>query len=249
MSLLPAPGMNQTPWRSSTLLRARRTGGSPRIGRAVRVQHHQEVAGRGSKPAGERVPLALPGLLDHDDARTAGPGHGDRRVRRVAVHQDGLVEPRRERAEDGGEVARLVLGRDDHTDHRLGPARPGCRWVSSPTGAGAADVWAVRVPWNACGRCPGPRNAGVPVRSRSDTSAWPSASETRASPTPLSLHPSPGPPPQRGPRPAPHVRPEAPERSAAALSHECPGQTSCKVPNYPVVFGPRCPPCSPFHDR
>ena len=45
--------------------RAHERGDLGRVGRAVGVEHHDDVAGGGGEPAGHRVALALAGLGDH----------------------------------------------------------------------------------------------------------------------------------------------------------------------------------------
>jgi hypothetical protein len=77
MSWLPPPGPNRD-------LR--------RAGRAVRVDHDDDVAGARGEAAGEGVALAGPGLLDDLDRRVQLPGHVDGTVDRAAVDQDDLVD-------------------------------------------------------------------------------------------------------------------------------------------------------------
>ena len=94
MSALPPPAAKREPLAKSLpveqRLDERRDLG--RVGGAVGVEHHDDVAGRGGEAAGERVALAA-SVLEHD--AHVGPqraGDGDRVVDRVAVDEDDLVD-------------------------------------------------------------------------------------------------------------------------------------------------------------
>ena len=87
-----------------------------RVGRAVGVDHHDDVASHGGETAGERVALALPRLRDQADAGQQLAGHFRRAVDRMPVDHDDLVQPGRQGSEDMLEVACLVERRDDYGD-------------------------------------------------------------------------------------------------------------------------------------
>ena len=88
------------------------------VGGSVRVDHHEDVAGRGRETRVQRISLAAAGLGDHLGlgAQRAGDGHGV--VDGMPVHQDDFVYPRRQCPEDMRKVSGLVPGRDDDTDGR-----------------------------------------------------------------------------------------------------------------------------------
>ena len=86
------------------------------VGGSVRVDHHEDVAGRGRETRVQRISLAAPGLADHLDlgAQRAGDGHGV--VDGMPVHQDDFVDPGRQCPEDVRKVSGFVPGRDDDAD-------------------------------------------------------------------------------------------------------------------------------------
>jgi hypothetical protein len=87
------------------------------VGRAVRVDHHDDVAGARLEAGDERVALALPLLADDFDAGPQIAGDLDGVIGGPAVHEDDLLYPVRKRLEDVREILRLVHGGDHHT-HR-----------------------------------------------------------------------------------------------------------------------------------
>ena len=89
-----------------------------RIGRAVRVHHRDDIAGRHGKPAGQSVTLTGAGLRDDPDIGTQPTGGGDRVVYRTAIHDDDLVERRRQLRKNMRQVTRFVKRRNDHADFR-----------------------------------------------------------------------------------------------------------------------------------
>jgi len=87
------------------------------VGRAVGVDHDDDVAGARLEPGDQGIPLALAALFDDLDGGPQLAGHVDGVVRGVAVHQDHFVYPVRKGLEDVRKVLRLVHGGYDHT-HR-----------------------------------------------------------------------------------------------------------------------------------
>ena len=85
-----------------------------RVGRAVGVDHHDDVAGAGGEAAGQGVALAGAGLLHDHHVRAQLAGHRDGAVDRAAVDQDHLVDARGQRGEDVRQVPLLVHRRDHH---------------------------------------------------------------------------------------------------------------------------------------
>ena len=83
------------------------------VGGAVGVDHHDDVAGAGGEPAGERVALTGTGLLHDDDVRPELPGHGDGPVDRPAVHHDHLGDAGRQLREDVWKVPFFIEGGND----------------------------------------------------------------------------------------------------------------------------------------
>ena len=65
-----------------------------RIGRAVRVDHGDDVTGRSLEPAGQGVPLSPASLLHDPDVGPQLAGYRYRVVHRVPVHHDHLVDVR-----------------------------------------------------------------------------------------------------------------------------------------------------------
>jgi len=102
-------------------------GDLARIGRAVGVEHHDDVAAAGGEPAGERVALALAGLAHHVHVGAKPAGHLHGAVDGVAVDQDDLVDVARQAREHVRQVAGLVQGRNDHAHPRTGAGRVGGR--------------------------------------------------------------------------------------------------------------------------
>jgi hypothetical protein len=89
-----------------------------RVGRAIGVQHHDDLARGGLEARPERIPLATARLFDDDHVRSQRAGDIDGAVRRVPVDDDDLVEVIGQLREDVREVLRLVEGRDDRADGR-----------------------------------------------------------------------------------------------------------------------------------
>ena len=86
-----------------------------RVGRAVGVEHDDDVAGRRGEAARQCVALALAGLLHDVDAGHHASGGLDRVVDRVPVDEDDLVHGRQLRQHDL-EVSGLVACGDDDGD-------------------------------------------------------------------------------------------------------------------------------------
>ncbi len=106
------------------------------VRRAVRVDHHDDVAGAGLEAGAQRVALALAALPDDLHAGPQSAGHLDGVVGGVAVDQDHFVDPVGKRLEDVRQVLRLVHGRDHHAHRRRdgqvrgdGPVLPGGRRI------------------------------------------------------------------------------------------------------------------------
>ena len=93
-----------------------------RIGRAVGVDHGDDVPGRRDEPAGQGVSLAAAVLGDDPDPRAQPTGGGDGVVDGVPVDNDDLVQPVRQLGEDMRQVAGLVQSGNDHRDLRPGLA-------------------------------------------------------------------------------------------------------------------------------
>ena len=107
------------------------------VGGSVRVDHHEDVTGRGREASVQRVSLAAAGLGDHlgPGAQRAGDGH--RVVDGMPVHQDDFVYPGRQGPEDMRKVSGLVSGRDDDADGWRYRKRRGDRPVRRrPAGSG-----------------------------------------------------------------------------------------------------------------
>jgi hypothetical protein len=85
------------------------------IGRAVRVQGHDDVAPRGPESAEKRVALAATGLLKDDCVRSQLERNVRGSVAGTAIDDYYLVLPREPR-EDVQQVLRLVQGRYDDAD-------------------------------------------------------------------------------------------------------------------------------------
>src|SRR5882757_1548379 len=98
-----------------------------RVGRAVGVEHHDQVSGHRREAGPQRVALALAGLGHHLDARVGAARGGDGFVLRVPVDEDHLVEPLGQFAEDGSDVLLLVHRGDHHRDLGLAIAAPAVR--------------------------------------------------------------------------------------------------------------------------
>ena len=94
-----------------------------RIGRAVGIEHHDDVAGGRREAAGERVALAARVLKNHADVRADRARHGDRVVDRMPVDDHDLVDERRQAAQHVRQVRGLVERRNDDADRRSGGDR------------------------------------------------------------------------------------------------------------------------------
>jgi hypothetical protein len=90
------------------------------VGRAVRVEHHDDVTGDRGETARHRVALATPRLRDHDNVGSQRTGHSHGAVRRTTVHEDDLVQSCGQLREHVREVRGLVVGRDHHAHARGG---------------------------------------------------------------------------------------------------------------------------------
>ena len=164
MSSLPPPGANRLPLAKSApaTSAATKRGDLGRVGGAVGVEHHDDVAGGGGEPAGHRVALALAGLGDRLDRRQHAARGVDRAVGGVAVDDDDLVDGRahrRDRGQHDLQVLGLVPRRDDHADQReRGAVSAAVRDAgASDTGAGRAGDTALTHP---------PRGSATPGQRR-----------------------------------------------------------------------------------
>src|SRR5580700_1068561 len=115
------------------------------VGRAVPVDHHDDVAGAGGEASPQRIALARADLVHDLDFRVALFGHGHGVVYRPPVDQYDFTDPLWQRGEDDRQVPRLVLARDDHADRRgngkAGINRPVLA-MSKFCGIAARTVWA-----------------------------------------------------------------------------------------------------------
>lgn len=87
------------------------------VGRAVRVDHHDDVARARGEAADQGVTLALAALFHDLDAGPQLPCDADRAVGRVPVHEDDFMDPVGQCLEHVRQILRLVH-RGDHHAHR-----------------------------------------------------------------------------------------------------------------------------------
>ena len=98
-----------------------------RIRRAVAVDGHHDVAGRGREPERERGALTVPGLLlEHARGGPQAPGDRDGRVGRAPVDEDQLVHVARQPRDHARQIPLLVECRN----HDVAARRAGCRPTS-----------------------------------------------------------------------------------------------------------------------
>ena len=88
-----------------------------RIVRSVRVDEHDDVAGRFVERQAQRVALALAAV--EDDPRAVLQGDVARAIRRVAVDDEHLVGIRLDGIDDLADQPFFILGGDDNSDMRV----------------------------------------------------------------------------------------------------------------------------------
>ncbi len=88
------------------------------VGRAVRVDHDDDVAGAGREAADQRVALALADLLDHLDVRPQFTGDVHRVVRGISVDEHDFVNPFRQCLEHVRKIFGFVHRGNDNTHRR-----------------------------------------------------------------------------------------------------------------------------------
>jgi hypothetical protein len=116
MSLLPPPGGE--PGSLGEVRAAQQRTHEPRdlarIGRAVRVDHGDDLPGRRLESTGQRVPLAPARLLHHPHVGPEPAGHRERVVHRVPIHHNHLVDAGRQPRENVRQIPCLIQCRNDH---------------------------------------------------------------------------------------------------------------------------------------
>ena len=134
MSALPPPGRKREPLAKSAPASSASTkrGISAGIGRAVGVEHHDDVAGDGGEAGAQGVALAAAVLGEDADIGVGMAGCIDRFVLGVAVDEDHLVQVLAAAGRARADVAGLVHRRDDDADLR--PA------LAPPVGAGVGHA-------------------------------------------------------------------------------------------------------------
>ena len=171
MSSLPPPSANRVPLAKSApaTRAATKRGISLRVRRTVRIQHDDDVAGRCSKPAGERVALASAVLLHDPHIRAQRPGHLDGAVDAPAVDQDHLVDVGGQSAEHVRKIPGLVAGRDDDADRRTGGAARGLQVEANRVWAHEGFLSELRRARSRCCSPPGHGDQYRPVGHRRPT--------------------------------------------------------------------------------
>ena len=120
MSALPPPSMNRDPLAKSApdISAATNRGILGRVGAAVGVDHHDDVAGCGGKTARQCVALAFSSLSDMDAVWPQLECHLRCPIPMIAVHEDDLVDARRHPGCDEREIAFFVERRNNDGDLR-----------------------------------------------------------------------------------------------------------------------------------
>jgi hypothetical protein len=113
MSALPPPALGEVGAGEEGLDEQRDL---TRVGRAVGVEHHDDIARACGEPACECVALAAAALGDDADRRIERARHVDGVVLRPTVDQDHLMQVGRQAREDVRQVLCLVERRNDDAD-------------------------------------------------------------------------------------------------------------------------------------